>query len=883
MPELSPRYNFREVEDKWLKVWEERNLFHAEPDPKKKPYTIVIPPPNITGILHMGHALNNTLQDIIIRTKRMQGFQTLWMPGTDHAGIATQNVVEKQLAKEGKTRQQTGREEFLKRLWEWKNQYGGTIIHQLKKLGSSCDWERTRFTMDDAYSEAVRHAFVSLYNKGLIYQGHYIINWCPRCQTALSDEEAEHQETQGSLYHIRYHFKENPNEFIIVATTRPETMLGDTAVAVNPRDKRYKKWIGKKLVLPILNREIRIIADEFVDPQFGTGAVKVTPAHDPNDFAMGKRHNLEFINIMHTDAKLNQNAGVFAGLDRFIARVKVIETLKDNNLLEKVEQYTHAVSHCYRCDTVVEPYLSKQWFVKMSPLAKPGIAAVKKREIKFYPKRWTKVYLNWMENIRDWCISRQIWWGHRIPVWYCVGDDHCQLKCKDPIVSLTTPTECPHCHSKNLKQDEDVLDTWFSSWLWPFATLGWPQKNEDLKYFYPTSSLFTASEIIFFWVARMIMAGYEFMGDRPFSDVYIHGTVRDTQGRKMSKSLGNALDPLEIIKEYGADALRFSLIINSGQDLFISKEKFEIGRNFANKIWNASRLILMNTSSGIEAVDFKRDVKYQNLALPSQWIISRFYSTLEGVAKAIESYRFSEAENLIYEFFWHNFCDWYLEISKDHFTDPATQQIALTILKQSIQMLHPFMPYVTEELWARLETKQGITIAQSSWPKVHKKFINSRVETDMQTLIALITAIRNTRAQWNIKPQEDIECHLTSSVKKDIALLRENQDILKSLAKIKALTINLNLKKPADAASGLIGKIKFFIPLGSLIDLAKEKQRILSQIQEQIKMGKGIASRLKNREFLKKAPAEVVEKEKIRLQSIQTKIKEFKVTIKNLA
>ncbi|OGX33094.1 MAG: valine--tRNA ligase [Omnitrophica WOR_2 bacterium RIFCSPHIGHO2_01_FULL_48_9] len=875
--ELPPRYNFNDVEDKWCKDWEEKNLFHAQANPQKKSYTIVIPPPNVTGILHMGHALNNTLQDIIIRYKRMQGLETLWMPGTDHAGIATQNVVEKQLAKEGKSRQDVGREEFLKRLWEWKNQYGDTIIHQLKKLGSSCDWERTRFTMDEPYSAAVKHAFVSLYKKGLIYQGQYIINWCPRCQTALSDEEAEHQDTQGSLYHIRYPFKDDPKKFVTVATTRPETMLGDTAVAVNPKDKRYKKLIGKTLILPILKREIKIISDEFVDPKFGTGAVKVTPAHDPNDFAMGKRHNLEFINIMYPDARLNKNAGPFAELDRFTARSKVIETLKDSNLLEKMEQHSHAVGHCYRCDTVVEPYLSKQWFVKMAPLAKPAIAAVKKGKIKFTPARWTNVYLNWMENIRDWCISRQIWWGHRIPVWYC---SHCP-EGKNIIVSETTPNECPHCHSKKLKQDEDVLDTWFSSWLWPFATLGWPQKNKDLEYFYPTASLFTASEIIFFWVARMIMAGYEFMGDLPFSDVYIHGTVRDAQGRKMSKSLGNALDPLEIIKEYGADALRFSLIINSGQDLFISKEKFEIGRNFANKIWNASRLILMNTAIENKAIDLSKDIAYDKLDLPSQWIISRFYSTLSNVEKAVENYRFSEAENLVYEFFWHNFCDWYLEISKNNFTDPVVQKITFAILKQSAQMMHPFMPFVTEELWTHLKSGEE-TIAQSAWPKVHKKLIHSAIESEMQTLTELIAAIRNTRAAWNVKPHEEVECHLTSSAKKDIDLLRDNGNILKSLAKIKTLHVDSHLTKPADSAAGIVGKIKFFIPLGSLIDLAKEKQRILSQIQEQTKMSAGLTSRLKNKDFLKKAPAEVVEKEKARLTSIQTKLKELKEAIKNL-
>ncbi len=876
MKELPPRYNFNEVEDKWCKDWEEKNLFHAQANSQKKSYTIVIPPPNVTGILHMGHALNNTLQDIIIRYKRMKGFETLWMPGTDHAGIATQNVVEKELAKEGKTRQDVGREEFLKRLWEWKNQYGDTIIHQLKKLGASCDWPRTRFTMDAPYSEAVKEVFVQLHEKGLIYQGNYIINWCPRCQTALSDEEAEHRETQGALYYIRYPFEDNAQEYILVATTRPETMLGDTAVAVNPKDKRYKKFIGRTLVLPLMNREIRVIADDFVDPKFGTGAVKVTPAHDPNDFALGKRHNLEFINIMEPDGRLNENAKKFEGMDRFKARKAVIKTLQEQNFFEKIEQHTHSVGHCYRCDTVVEPYLSKQWFVKMPPLAKPALKAVKTGKIKFYPKRWTKVYLNWMEDVHDWCISRQIWWGHRIPVWYCKEEK--TAECKAPIVARTTPAKCPHCHSTNLKQDEDVLDTWFSSWLWPFATLGWPKKNKDLEFFYPGSSLFTASEIIFFWVARMIVAGIEFMDDIPFKDVYIHGTVRDTQGRKMSKSLGNAIDPLEIIKEYGADALRFSLIINSGQDLFISKEKFEIGRNFANKIWNATRLILIN----VKDIDYSfklENVSLKNLdKLPVKWIISQFYSTLQQVEEAIKEYRYSEAETLIQDFFWGNFCDHYLEIIKKYWEDKTIQNITLRILENSLKMIHPFMPFVTEEIWHCLPTNKNQTsLCIEPWPTIEKKLIEKKLSRQMQPIIDGLKNFRNIRKEH----QGAIEgTYFSASEPNDVEILKENLEILKNLTLDNA-TVSDSLPHISNMVVVTSGTSSCGV-VYTYVDIEGEKQRLQAQLAQLTKSFDDLSSRLKNENFLKKAPAEVVDKERVRLESMQNKIKELNETIKNL-
>ena len=874
MKELSKTFQFKDVEDQWIRFWEEKNLFHAQANPDKKPYSIVIPPPNVTGILHMGHALNNTLQDIIIRYKRMQGFETLWMPGTDHAGIATQNVVEKALAKEGKDRQDIGREAFLKRLWDWKQQYGDTIIHQLKKLGSSCDWARTRFTMDDGYSLAVRKVFVELYKKGLIYRGEYIINWCPRCHTALSDEEAEHQDIQGRLYHIKYSVKDNPEKFLVVATTRPETMLGDTAVAVNPQDDRYHNFIGKTLILPLLNREIPVITDEFVDPAFGTGAVKVTPAHDPNDFHMGQRHQLPFINVMHPDGRINEQGGPFNTLDRFEARKKVIKALEKENRLIKTEDHAHAVGHCYRCHTMVEPYLSKQWFVKMKPLAQPATEVVQKGRVRFYPDRWTKVYLNWMENIRDWCISRQIWWGHRIPVWYC---PECP-EGKNIVVAEETPPQCPKCQSKKLIQDEDVLDTWFSSWLWPFATFEWPQEDRDLKYFYPTSSLFTAPEIIFFWVARMIMAGLEFQNDIPFSDVYIHGTVRDAKGRKMSKSLGNALDPLEIIDEYGADALRFSLIINSGQDLFISKEKFEIGRNFANKIWNASRLILMRVNTVDPDFDLK-SIPADDLV--SRWIVSKFYSTLDKVSTAIERFRFSEAETLIYDFFWGHFCDWYLEMIKDRWEDDTTQNLAYKILIMSLKMIHPFMPFVTEEIYSYLSaTKEGICI--QPWPEIQKELINLDEEAKMQTLIDLITAIRNQRAQWNIKPSTKIECQLTSSLKADLTLLRDSQAIITNLGRIQDLTIEENLGSIKNTVSGIVGNIKYMLPLGNIIDVEQEKKKILLQIKEHQKRKTNISKRLGNQGYLQKAPPDVVEKDRGRLEEIHLKIEKLEQVIQSL-
>ena len=878
MSEINSRYNPKEVEEKRLKLWDEKKPFHATA--RKSPkgsFAIMIPPPNVTGVLHMGHALNNTLQDILTRYKRMQGFDALWMPGTDHAGIATQNVVEKQIAKEGLTRDSLGREKFMERLWEWKKQNGDTIINQLHKLGSSCDWDRTRFTMDEGYSEAVKEVFVELYRRGLIYQGNYIINWCPRCETALSDEEAEHKDNNGNLWHIKYPFKDNQEEFVVVATTRPETMLGDTAVAVNPADERYTALVGKTLILPLINREIKIIADDMVDREFGSGAVKVTPAHDPNDFAMGRRHNLEFINIMHPNGIMNKNAGRFDGLDRFEARKKVVQALKEEGLLLKIDSHAHAIRRCYRCDTVVEPYLSKQWFVKMKPLADKAHAAFKMGMPRIQPKRWEKVYENWLIDIRDWCISRQIWWGHRIPVWYDTEGTPFVAKSE---AEAKAQAKAKHGKDVLLKQDPDVLDTWFSSWLWPFATLGWPKDNVDLKYFYPTATLFTAPEIIFFWVARMVMAGIEFMGEVPFEDVVLHGTVRDAKGRKMSKSLGNALDPLEIIEEYGADALRFSMILNSGQDIYISKDKFEIGRNFANKLWNASRLVMMNTSLENRKADWNA-LHIIDLDVTSRWILSRYQVALTEVSTAIEQYRYSEGINVLYDFFWSTYCDWYLEMIKGKFADSATQKVASLVLRGVLKMLHPFVPFVTEEIYSQFKGHE-IILTTEPWPVVEDAWRDIEADAAVGALIDITTGIRNIRAQWNIKPQDEVDCSFFAPSEKALTLLKANADIIKKLVRLGTLSFEASEHSVKNAASGIAGEIRYFIPLGSLIDLDKEKLRLAELIMQQEKTASSIEGRLANEGFVKKAPPEVIEKERARMDDLRAKNADLKKALASL-
>jgi len=907
MKEIPPRYNPKDHEELIYSKWESGRLFHTEPSPSKKPFTIAIPPPNITGILHMGHALNNTLQDILIRWKRMQGFASLWVPGTDHAGIATQNVVERSLREKGITRQELGRDKFVEEVWKWREQYGNTIIKQLKRLGASCDWKRTRFTMDKGLSEAVLEAFVQLYNKGLIYRGNYIINWCPRCQTALSDEEAPHQDVEGKLYHILYPFKEGAErgakgvKGVVVATTRPETMLGDMAVAVNPKDRRYKKLVGKKLVLPIMGHEIEIIADDFVDKKFGTGAVKVTPAHDPNDFEMAKRHGLEPVKIMNPDGKMNETSGRFNGMDRFEARKLIVAELEEKGLLIKTEKHNHAVGHCYRCHTVIEPYLSLQWFVKMKPLAGPAIEAVKSGKIKFYPKRWTKVYLNWMGNIRDWCISRQIWWGHRLPVYYCkncIKQVSESAENKGVIVSKVKPEKCPVCGGTDLKQDEDVLDTWFSSWLWPFSTLGWPEKTKDLEYFYPTSSLVTAPEILFFWVARMVVSGKEFIKEIPFRDVYIHGTVRDAAGRKMSKSLGNIIDPLEIIDGFGADALRFSIIsiTAAGQDVFLSKEKFEIGRNFANKIWNASRFVLMNTCGKPEnlsnfascpAGQLAKLDRYRELSMADKWILSRLNRTIEAVTKALDNYRFNEAEGLVYDFFWHDFCDWYVEMVKPQIIArsaereaQSTEEILIHVLENSLKLLHPFMPFVTEAVWQNIRERESIMTA--SWPEADKHYINKKIESDMETVKNIIVNIRNIRSDMNIAYSKKLTACLVPLKKVAGSLVSNGVGYIKNLAQLEQLTIDENLAKPKSFLSAVTEEFNIIISLDGVIDITAEKAR-LAKKQDALKQQVMFAEkRLKNEDFVNNAPLEVVRMEQEKSAKIKEQIDRLEKTIKDL-
>jgi len=845
-------YNPHDIEGKWYKFWIEKGYFTADNESKNQPFSMVIPPPNVTGSLHMGHALNNTLQDIMARYKKMSGFNSLWVPGTDHAGIATQNVVERELAKEGLDREALGREKFIERVWKWKEQSGGIIIEQLKRLGCSCDWSRQRFTLDEGLSRAVREVFVRLYDEGLIYRDNYIINWCPRCKTALSDLEAEHEEIQGHLWHIKYPLADGPG-YLTVATTRPETMLGDTAIAVNPEDERYQKYIGQYVILPIVEKKIPVIGDAYVDTSFGTGVLKVTPAHDVNDFEIGKRRNLETVKVIDDDGRMNENAGHYQGMDRFECRERIIDELNGKGLLENIEPYALGVGKCYRCKTVVEPSLSLQWFLKMKPLAEPAIAAVRDHRIRIIPEMWEKVYFEWMENIRDWCISRQIWWGHRIPVWYC---DHCNKM----YVSVEDLTKCDLCAGE-LRRETDVLDTWFSSGLWPFTTLGWPGNSKDLKVFYPTALLITGFDILFFWVARMIMMGLKFMGDVPFREVYIHALVRDAEGKKMSKSKGNVIDPLIVIDQYGTDAFRFSLamLAAQGRDILLSEERIEGVRNFVNKIWNASKLSL-SFIGNYESQSHHRESSF----LPDQWIRSRTQKMVRDVSETIEGYRFNEAASIIYNFVWREFCDWYLELIKPNlygkvtmFDSEATLTALYRTLCDILKVLHPLMPFVTEEIYQRLPVKDYESIMASNFPCFDESELDEDSEDRMDVVMGIIDVVRNIRGETGIAPNVKVDVIIRGGDR--TSLLKEYEYYIKELAKIEQLSFTAGVT-PDQSAVGVYREIEVFVPLKDLIDVSKELSRINKEIAKIDDDCRRLKQKLDNPSFREKAPQEVIEK-----------------------
>ena len=867
---LDKSYEPAEVEARWYKFWEDNGLFHADPHSEKPPYSLVIPPPNVTGALHMGHALNNTLQDVLCRFKRLTGFEVLWMPGTDHAGIATQNVVERQLASEDLTRHDLGREKFIERVWQWREEYGGRIINQLKRLGASCDWQRERFTMDEGLSRAVREVFVRLWEEGLVYQGDYIINWCPRCHTALSDLESEHDDVKGGLYHIRYPFK-NGKGHLVVATTRPETLLGDTAVAVNPEDPRYQSLADDTLLLPLLGRELPIIRDEYVSLEFGTGALKVTPAHDPHDFELGLKHKLPSIRVMDDNGAINAEGGPYAGLDRFKAREKVLTDLEAQGLLEKHEEHLHSVGHCYRCKTMVEPILSKQWFVKVGPLAEEALKAVQVGDTRILPEQWNKTYYEWMTNIRDWCVSRQIWWGHRIPAWYC--------ECGEVIVSRETPRECPKCGSNELHQETDVLDTWFSSALWPFSTMGWPDDTPELKKFYPTSCLVTAFDILFFWVARMMMMGIKFMGEVPFKDVYIHALVRDASGQKMSKSKGNVIDPLIMMDKFGTDAFRFTLaaFAAQGRDIKMSEERIAGYRNFVNKIWNAARFTFMNLEGEDQAAPAEAN-------LEDRWILSRVNHTATEVARAIEEYRFNDAASLVYQFTWHEFCDWYLELIKpflygeDQARRAATRATLREVFGRVLVLLHPFMPFVTEELWHKLPGAQG-SIMQAVWPSGGEAELDAEAEEGMQLLMEVIGAVRNIRGEMGISPGQEVEVVLTPHSEAAAKLLDRHSDRVMTLAKAQSVRQTKAGETPEKAASAALSAATVHVPLAGLVDFSAEEQRLGKEIAKTEKDLTTSQKKLNNEGFLAKAPQNVVDKEKTKAAEASSKLERLQESL----
>lgn len=849
--ELAKQYSPQDVEGRIYQFWLDGHYFHAKLDPEKKPYTIVIPPPNITGQLHMGHALDETLQDILIRFRRMQGYDTLWLPGTDHASIATEAKIVEAMKKEGLTKEDLGREGFLKRAWAWKEQYGGRIVEQLKKLGSSCDWERERFTLDEGCSRAVREVFVRLYEKGLIYRGERIINWCPHCQTSISDAEVEYAERDGSFWHVRYPFADGSG-YVELATTRPETMLGDTAVAVHPDDERYRSLVGKTLILPLVNKEIPLIADEYVEMDFGTGVVKITPAHDPNDFEVGLRHNLEVINVMTDDGHMTESCGKYAGMDIYECRKAIVKDLEEGGFLVKVEPMKHNVGSCYRCHTTVEPRVSKQWFVKMEPLAKPAVEIVRDGTVKFIPERMSKVYFNWMENIKDWCISRQLWWGHRIPAWYC-------QECGELIVSREDPASCPKCGSHNIVQDPDTLDTWFSSALWPFSTLGWPDDTPELRHYYPTNTLVTGYDIIFFWVARMIFSACEYTGERPFDTVLIHGLVRDAQGRKMSKSLGNGIDPLEIIEKYGADALRFALATGNspGNDMRFSDEKVEASRNFANKIWNAARFILMNLGEEEPAPHLP-----EQLALEDKWILSQYNTVVKEVTENLEKFELGMAVQKLYDFIWDVFCDWYIELAKIRLQQggeaaQAARAVLVYVMSNTLKLLHPFMPFITEEIWQTLP-HEGEAILVSEWPVYDPALAFAQEEAQMERIMRAIRAVRNRRSEMNVPPSKKAHVYIETA---DEATFSGAALFFQRLAYASEVTVGPAFEIPGSVLV-VADNARLYIPMGELVDLEAEKARLNRELENARKQLATVEAKLNNAQFVSKAPAPIVQNQR---------------------
>jgi valyl-tRNA synthetase len=869
--QLEKIYDPKQFEDKIYQYWLDGGYFTPQPDESKKPYTIVIPPPNITGQLHMGHALDNTLQDILIRWRRMQGYSALWIPGTDHASIATEAKIVEAMKKEGVTKDDLGRDGFLERAWEWKKTYGGRIIEQLKKLGSSCDWTRERFTLDEGCSEAVKQVFVNLYEKGLIYRGERIINWCPHCLTSISDAEVEYSEKQGHFWHIRYPLSDNSG-YLELATTRPETLLGDTAVAVHPEDERYKHLIGKTVTLPLVGKEIPIVGDTYVDREFGTGVVKITPAHDPNDFEVGLRHNLPIVNVMTDDAKMNENAGKYQEMERYDARKAVVEDLKQQGFLVEIEDHTHNVGACYRCSTTVEPRVSKQWFVRMEPLSIPAIDVVKKGDVKFVPERFDKIYYHWMENIKDWCISRQLWWGHRIPAYYCND-------CGETIVSEQEPCSCPKCQSKSIRQDEDTLDTWFSSALWPFSTLGWPEKTKDLEYFYPTSTLVTGYDIIFFWVARMIFSGVEHTGEAPFDTVFIHGIIRDTQGRKMSKSLGNGIDPLEIIDEYGADALRFMLATGNspGNDMRFSEEKVKSSRNFANKIWNATRFILMNLADEVDSVGLP-----SHLEIEDKWVVSKYNALVREVTENLEKFELGIAVQKLYDFIWDILCDWYIELVKSRFQEGGqtgidAQKVLIYVMTNTLKLLHPFMPFITEEIWHALPTGD-ISIMISAWPEYDKNLDFGEESREFERVMDAIKAIRNIRSEMNVPPSKKASVFVESTFAETF---EKGSIFIERLASASEVKVGNQFDVPG-AVQVVTDCARIFIPMDDLVDKKKELERLNKEKADCEKDVTFISGKLNNEKFISKAPQNIVEQEKQKLAKASERLAKILESIADL-